>query len=449
MTPKKSLCIVSVLVMAALVAGLAVPTWANVYASSMTASGDRSFSYILNENASNVVVEVWQVGGGMVYSQALGAQTKGLNNWNWSGLGGAIGDNYKVKVTASSAGYADWTKISVNQATTNFWLPTGVSVDKNQASANFGKIYVSNGQGGTTGAGTATSAGIYRLNADTSSDLYGNGGHNWGTGQHQMKSTIGEDGHLYVADFIDDTAWEFNDTLTGETQIISAGNRTASQYCEAIAVTGTQAAGNRKIYAVNSNYNDTARKGLIMYDLGSASTASGTGTQYIGPSAWTYYPKDVVRDSAGNWYMNSYRGNQNQEFPIAKFADGTPPINTKEWSASSFYYYSYAVDVYEPYGWAAYVNYLNGRVEIFDINTGAYIGGLAAGPKGRDISFDAAGNIYTVDSVNEWMYVWSPSGANSFTTESWFTVTGVPEPSSLLALLAGLPGLLVFRRRRQ
>ena len=49
---------------------------------------------------------------------------------------------------------------------------------------------------------------------------------------------------------------------------------------------GTQAAGNRKIYLVNGNYYDTARKGLIRYDLGANATATpgDTGTQIIGPT---------------------------------------------------------------------------------------------------------------------------------------------------------------------
>ncbi|MEJ5296946.1 MAG: PEP-CTERM sorting domain-containing protein, partial [Armatimonadota bacterium] len=99
-----------------------------------------------------------------------------------------------------------------------------------------------------------------------------------------------------------------------------------------------------------------------------------------------------------------------------------------------------------PAGWVAYGHYNTGEVFIFDMNTGAFIDSFDAGSRIRDIAFDAAGNLYTVDNLTEWLRIWSPAGANSFTTESWFEI--VPEPASVLALGAGLVSLLGLRRRK-
>jgi hypothetical protein len=439
------------------------PTWANVYASGLSKTADFTFSYILNENAdTGVRIEVWKVGGTMVYSEDLGPQTAGGQSWTWNGNGAQPGQNYKVRVIPSDPGYTGWTQIVADSTVNNFFLPMGVSVNKSQDSAKFGKIYISEAQAGLTTTpptnSRTTQDGIYMLNADGTDAGFATGGKDWVAAGNSspFKSTIGPDGHLYVADFSNDLAWEFSEDMSSVTQLIDASNKTGSgttaQWVESILVEGTQAAGNRKIYLVDSNYTDTARKGLIQYNLGSASAAAtgDTGTQAIGPTYFTYYPRDVARDSAGNWYMNNYRATAGQAGPIVKFDGSLPwPINTAMWTASSTYTYSYGIDIFEPKGWAAYAHYNTGFVYIFNMADGSYVGGFDAGTRLRDIAFDAAGNVITVDTSLEWARIWSPGdNANSFTTESYFTFDVVPEPSSLLALLVGLPGLLVLRRRK-
>ena len=56
------------------------------------------------------------------------------------------------------------------------------------------------------------------------------------------------------------------------------------------------------------------------------------------------------------------------------------------------------------------------------MSDGSYVDGFDAGTYIQDIAFDAAGNLVTTDNNIEWMRIWSPpDGANSFTTESYFT----------------------------
>jgi len=443
----KRLLLVSVAACA--LASLPAAVYANVYASGLKAVGDDGLSFILNENAdTNVKIEVL-ADGVPVYAEDLGPKAAGTHTWSWSGAGFVTGANHTVKITASDDGYAGWTQIVADNTTTSFYIPVGVSINKNRNSPNFGKIYISEVAGGATAFRTTTS-GIYMLNADGSDAGFATGGKDWAAAGNSspFKSTIGADDHLYVMDYSNDLAWEFSADMSSVTQLIDGSNKTSAQWAEGIHVEGTQAQGNRKIYLVNSNYNDTARKGLIEYNLGgnAAATAGDTGTQIIGPSYFGYYPRDVARDSNGDWYMNQFRSELDEAPPVSKFADGPPPINTAVWEANkALYRGAYGIDIFEDKNWVAYGDYYAGLVQIFDMTTGAYVGGFDAGNRLREIAFDAAGNLVTVDNSLELARIWSPGdGGNWYATESYFTI--IPEPATLVLLTLG--GFLLRRRVR-
>lgn len=402
------------------------------YASGVSVSG-ADLSFTLNQDAQNVTLML--EGGG---TMDLGALAKGAHNVNVPNVG-----NHQIKVTNSAA--AAWTQVSVDDSLTSFYSPAGVAINRNPASPNFGSIYVSNAVGGTASAGPTTAEGIYRLKSDLQPINNGTAGVTWGGSSGPWKCVVGQDDNLYVADLSNDLAFEVAPDLSGNVQLIDASNRTTGQWVGSIHVSGTKADGNRKIYLTNNHYLD-ARVGVIGYDLGAAAAvASGdTGTQVVGPSYFAFYPQDAIMDSSGNWYTGQYRFDPAQGAAIAKFAAGTLPLNTAAWETpkAAPYNGSYAIDVYEPNGWVAYGNYYDGFVHIFDMDDGSYIGGFDAGNRMRDIAFDAAGNIYTVDNSTEWLRVWSPGGDTAMNTP--FTV--VPEPASLVLLVAG--GLALVRRRR-
>jgi len=386
------------------------------YASQVVQSGN-TVTFILNQAAEGMTV---LRDGANPVTPTPGPATPGPQSFDMTGY-----STYSIIVTGNTA--AAWTQFIPDGTDSNFEYPRGVSINKNPASTNFGKVYVSVARDGTTVAGRSTPSGIYVLRADgVAEGGVQTGGVNWSAigNSSPWKSNIGPDDHLYVADFSNDLAYEFNDDLSVATQLIDASNKTTSpspQYVESVWVEGTQAGGDRAIYTVDSNYYDTGRKGLIRYDLGAnaTATASDLGTQIIGPSYYTYYPKDVTRDSSGNWYLNQYRATAGQAPAIDKFDGTIVPNNTPIWStASTPYTYTYGIGLNEVRGSVAVGSVVNATVWFFTMSTGDFLESFDAGGIVGDLAFDAVGNLVTVDNNQEYARFWDPGGFTIATTSS-------------------------------
>jgi hypothetical protein len=402
------------------------------YASGVSKTGD-DVSFILNQNA----LSVQAILDGGAATLNLGT-TAGQIDFNMAGY-----SSYQIKVSSYQA--PGWKKYIPNGTDRNFYTPLGVAIDKNPASANFGKVFVSNATSATTTAGRNTPEGIYALRADGVASGFGTAGVTWGGTLGPFKSTVGPDGNLYIADLSNDLAYEVNPNLTTSTPLIDASNKSTGQYVNSIYVSGSQATGNRRIYLINGNINST-RKGLISYNLGANSAANpdAKGTVVLGSTLWYgYYPYDVARDSGGNWYVNTYRSTANQAPPIIKFDSA----GNKIWEAPQAYAGGpYGIDIDENAGLVAYAAYDNGYVYIFDMETGAFIESFDAGTRGRELAFDAAGNLVVVDSSIEYATFWSPGGYFETTFGSDGTFIVVPEPTTFsLVILGG--ALLALRRR--
>ncbi len=78
-------------------------------------------------------------------------------------------------------------------------------------------------------------------------------------------------------------------------------------------------------------------------------------------------------------------------------------------------------------------------VYVFDKTTGVAQGSFDGGNHGLDVSYDAAGNIYTADSYDELTRIFSPPGANNFTSQSWFSLD-LTGPAQTLTINVTPPG---------
>jgi len=101
------------------------------YASQVTKSGD-IVSFVLNQNAQLVEV-VLNPGGAKL---TLGT-TAGDKSFNMAGY-----TSYQIIVSNNVA--KSWQQYVADGVDRNFYTPIGVSIDKNPASPNFGKVFVSN-----------------------------------------------------------------------------------------------------------------------------------------------------------------------------------------------------------------------------------------------------------------------------------------------------------------
>ncbi len=397
-------------------AALATP-----YAAQVTRNGN-TVSFVLNQPATGITV---LRDGGNPVTPAIDATTAGAKSFDMTGF-----STYSIIVTGNTA--RAWTQYVPDGTDRNFYFPNSVAINKNPGSTNFGKIYIGNNNNATdsglTGAGRTTPNGIYVLDA---TGVALSGPHTGGIDMtvdgsnmsHPYKINLNpDDDCLYYTSFYDDTPYGFNEDLSVATQLIDASNKPNGEWVESIYATGSRATGDLRVYTVNSDYLN-ARVGVVAYNLGAnAAAANGDpGEQVIGPSYFTYYPGDVDRDSQGNWYLTQYRGTADQAAQVVKF-DGSLawPINTAAWESDRSLTYVRCVGVNDAGGTVAIGRYLSGigLVYFYDKETGAFQSSLNVGSYVRDVAFDVAGNLVTVDNVTEYARFWSPGGFSVATTKS-------------------------------
>ncbi|MBI4579437.1 MAG: hypothetical protein HY718_07020 [Planctomycetes bacterium] len=476
---KSCVCVV----LAAALAMTPAAVFGNVYASRLEQTGPDSLSYILNEDATvGVTAQVWEVGGGMVYSENLGNLTKGTQSWTWNGTGRESGKQYTVKIVASATGYGDWTKTSVNNTQTNMYSPRGVDVNKNPAGKYFGRIYMAESVGGTTLAGRAVQDGVYMLNADgTDADGQGNtsrkGGATFGGTNSPFRLTVGPDNKVYLTDWSDSNSQlvvgdpDFNTarSVLDDSGRVASGKAANHGSIPTVHVEGSGA--NVTVYTMDEDFDvgaDPAHGGIgsiLKYEVDIDSVMAGNphtgqpsifyddGAQGALKGNIMNYYDDMARGLDGTWWVSQDRSGSSTDTLASLMqvsADGTTVLwkSVPDGAANSLAdpvrrTRGLAVDPVT--GMLALATYNAGKVHIFDPTTKSIVTSItiASNATNRDVAWDAAGNLYIVDNNTEYLYVYSPGGANGFTTESWFTI---PEPG--MTLFLGLGAVLALRRRR-
>lgn len=188
---------------------------ANVYASQLKISNpdgsefDGSFtdgsgaalSFILNDDASSVIIKIKDASDGSVITEKnAGALTRGAHSYEWDGTGAASGKAYIFEVTASQPNYSniDWTLFFDSGGVDIF--SRGVDVVTDMSSPFFGLMYAPNNDG-------PLGKGITIYNPDgthsdpflVAADLTSGGSIDWGTGDPMIGGIFDDLGRFYVS----------------------------------------------------------------------------------------------------------------------------------------------------------------------------------------------------------------------------------------------------------
>jgi len=206
----------------------------------------------------------------------------------------------------------------------------------------------------------------------------------------------------------------------------------------------------------------TGRGDILRYDIGVSTGYSGSPAIQVADDtdAMGNYNDagvilnglmDVVRDEDGSWWIAQYRS-------AGQDTAGAPALTHWEDGATGPSWSSGGIDPDLGSGYGSLdiqdemdllaMGTNSGQIFILDISgpspvlvdtivhSGSYI---------RDVSFDAAGNLYVVSSSSETLRIYSPGGNWLATTGSDGTFALVPEPATLILLVAGMA---LIRRRR-
>ncbi len=405
-------------------------------------------SFRLNENADSVKI----ISSGGAVTNDLGAGVKGLTVTNLGIAGGVI----KVVVLRSVA--PGYTQNSVDSFQDNgiyvnkFEQARGITVDKNPASLSFGRIFVANGRGQrTTESPVRTNyQGIYLINSDDTVALDTGtfprtAGLSFTAGNttSPFRLSIGKnDNRLYICDLSDPSGglWMTDlDVNTNATAInvfdtigdldFGAVNH-GSIY--AAVVEGTLGGGNLQIFTMDEDL--TPNNSAWRYDVNGGPLPS-TATPVSLGAAMINTAIDLVKGGESNYLFASQNRPAGGEPSIyVVTADGVAITNSLD-ASRAYLGNPTAVDLLRnttaldispdgktlallrggQFGSVLLVPLTNGLFN-FASTSSFPVGAGATNDNNRDISYDIAGNLYIINTANEFFRIFSKGGATVATT---------------------------------
>lgn len=462
-------------------------TWAAPYASGVNISGT-NVRFILNEPADNLSVSI---NGGA--PTALDGTAKGEKQFTLGAptdtfvilaqkndpVGYTIPTGNTVPVAANGlsqpAPEAGYHLLSDN---TNpllaFNNPRGVSVSTDPTAPNFGTAYVSN----TTPAGTK-GRGLYALNADQSDAYgYGNTAQNpssvftSASANSPFRVQVASDGSVYVTDWSDPNAglFKLSPDLTTAQQVLAGIGDTSANHGSIPGAHAVVSPSGLTVYTVDEDLRTVAapgddRNSIWRYDIGNSTLPYSDAPTKIASVLLPLATADITLGADGKIYAGQNRAAGNEAGIFVLDLDGTVLFDSLAESrsilgnpsATDIIRNVQGVAVSPDQKWmavvlngsdVAVVPLVNGIPSLADVtvvDTGTNIN------SGRDIAFDAAGNIHYVSSGQAIYRVLSPGGVTAFAT-SWDGTSlsfssVVPEPA-MLGMLS-LSAMLLARRRKE
>jgi len=462
--------IIAALAASALAAVFSMQTLqATPYAACLTNNAG-TISFRLNERANAVAVMYTNLTGDTIITN-LGSQAAGLIITNLS-IPGNFTVAVTNSAAAGYLGGATLqiSNDSTNGTSTNtmrFNAPRGVAVNTNPASPYFGRIYVANAIAGT--ATRPVQDGIYMLNADYS-DAVGQGTNartggitaftnnipgSTDDGNTPWHLEIGQDDQLYIADFstTNGNIYMTDPDVTVGTNLLvgfgAPGTPNASPHHgrigSSVITAGSLTNGTLVVYAIDSDIGYDGGGGalganhIVKWEIGAGPLPVDIAVTNVDNA--TLLPDvgvtvDLDRGPDGKFYTMQNRsvGSEGGIFVVDPAVDGGPfyPVSDGLWDevfdsraatigvlnggaqTNDLLRISRAVKI-SPDGqlmaiirddnqiWV--INLVSG---IPDLTTARLIATSPATSIGRDICFDAAGNIYTVSSGQALLRVYSP-----------------------------------------
>lgn len=430
---------------------------ATPYASQL-ANDAGTVSFRLNESADSVLVVYTNLSATLVTND-LGALPAGPVT-NALGVPGT----FSVVVSKQAgAGYASGTALQISSDANNtmrFNSPRGVAVNQNPASPYFGRIYVANSAAGSAGTRTSVGDGIYVINPDFT-DAVGQGNDPRTGGITTFDSAdgtdstlspwrleVGQDDQLYIADYssTNGTIYVTDPDVTTGTNILAGlgapGSATASpnhgRIGSSVFATGSLGTGDLTLYAIDTDTTTTSdgSPNLIMrWNIGSGPVPADIAVTNVDNRTLLVnsgITMDLAKGPDGKFYtlQNRSDGFEGGIFVVDPAVDGGlfDPTPDGLWDevydshADSVGVYGQTADILRQSRAVAispdgrYMAVVRDSSDTWIIPLVDGIPNLAERKLvptgsvnlGRDVAFDAAGNLYVATSGHAAVRVFSP-----------------------------------------
>ncbi len=445
----------------------------------------------LNEAADSVKI----ISNSGATTNDLGARPAGLTVTNLA-ISGAV----KVEVSKNPGfGYLQGVLTRISPDTNKllrFNAPRGVAVNQNPASPLFGRVYVSNADTGSVAVSGSFPArnlvqgdGLFALNADFT-DALGQGdvartaGIDWRTNLNDtankpFRVEVGEDNNLYISDYTSPTntltgnLWvaDGNLSATSGTNVFVFDPTVSGRFPSSAIVRGSLAGGNLTVYGIYPDNNifyeyqgfpSFSFSAMQRWDIGSGplpSSATPVRTTDL-PILIADVPSvlsdlDIAPDGKYFLVQNRSAGGESGLFVVDPTSDsdssGFPDVVFSSRTVSltlgatnDLLFQTRAVKVSPDNSVVALVRDDN-RIWIIplvngipDLSQRMLIDNPPTTTLGRDLSFDAAGNLYVASSGQASVRVYSPGYGSRATTGSdgTFSISRVINNPPLLTFTA-------------